>query len=61
MRNIQSKADRVDLKHRKDDHKLHAWQKPKKGDLTIRKSKQPTKYEVFNDDGVLLGFLFTGR
>lgn len=59
MRNIQSKADRVGLKQR--HNKLHQWQKPKKGDLAIRKSKQPTKYEVFNDDGVLLGFLFTGR
>jgi hypothetical protein len=60
MRNIQSKADRINLKQRRDS-KLHAWQKPNKVDLAIRKSKQPTKYEVFNDEGVLLGFLFTGR
>jgi len=60
MRNIKSKVDRISLKHKFDDPKLHPWQK-KRDAMTIRKTKRANQYEVFDEDGVCLGFLVRGR
>lgn len=60
MRNIKSKVDRISLKHKFDDPKLHPWQK-KRDAMTVRKTKRANQYEVFDEDGVCLGFLVRGR
>ena len=65
MRNIKSKVDRISLKHKFDDPTLHPWQKPKRTStedaFIYRKAKRANQYEVFDEDGVCLGFLFRGR
>lgn len=59
MSKAESKAQRVDMK-RKHDPSLQPWQR-KKDALTIRKTKRARQYEVFDDEGICLGFLFRGK
>jgi len=49
-----NKAARQAMKQQKEAT-LHAWQKGK----TIRKTKRAFRYEIFNDDGALIGFITT--
>lgn len=59
MSKAESKAQRVEMK-RKHDASLQPWQR-KKDALTIRKTKRPRQFEVFDDEGILIGFLFRGK
>lgn len=59
MSKAESKAQRVEMK-RKHDASLQPWQR-KKDALTIRKTKRAREYQVFDEEGIVVGFLFRGR
>lgn len=49
-----NKAARQAMKQQKEPA-LHPWQKAK--GQTVRKTKRAFRYEVFDDDGALIGFI----
>jgi len=50
----ENKAARQAMKRQKEPT-LHPWQKGQ----TVRKTKRAFRYEIFSDDGALLGFITT--
>ena len=58
MSKAESKAQRVEMKRKHET--LHPWQR-KKDALTIRKTKRAREYQVFDDEGIVVGFLFRGK
>jgi len=59
MSKASNKSERIDMK-RKHETTLHPWQR-KKDAMTIRKTKRAREYQVFDDEGILIGFIFRGK
>ena len=58
MSKANNKSQRVEMKRKHET--LPPWQR-KKDVLTIRKTKRARDYQVFDDEGICVGFLFRGR